>query len=161
MDSANSLAIFVEENRQKYFRYLFLLQFIAAIPFLWLAYTTGKQHAQLLLRGRSASGTVAAIVPVRFRSSSGLSSTAYEPVVTFTAGLPPHADEFRFQEWKSTKIAPTVGAKVPVLYDPSDPEIAMVDRGYLNFLPWAPCAAVGGLLFLVAVKGLVALFFHK
>ncbi|GAC1639592.1 MAG: hypothetical protein NVS9B14_20850 [Candidatus Acidiferrum sp.] len=89
-----------------------------------------------------------------------MSSTSYEPVITFTADAP-RADEFRFQEWKATKTTPTVGTKVPVLYDPQDPEIAMMDRGYLNYLPWAPCAAIGSFLVLVALKGLLTLLFRR
>jgi|ERR1051325_10315817 hypothetical protein len=161
MDAANSLAIFVEENRQKYFRYLFLLQFVAAIPFLWFSYETGKVHARLSLHGSRTRGTIVAVVPVRYSSSSGMSSTAYEPVVTFTAGPGSHADEFRFQEWKATKVAPAIGTNVSVLYDPEDPDIAMLDRGYLNYLPWAPCAAIGAFLVLVAVKGFVTQLFSR
>jgi hypothetical protein len=159
MDAANFLAIFVEENRQKYFRYLFLLQFVASLLLLWLGYTTGRVHAQLLLHGRTTMGTVVAVVPVR--SSSGSRSTAYEPVVTFHVGAPSQDDEFHFQEWKATRIAPSIGTQVSILYDPEDPDTAIVDRGYLNYLPWAPCAAVGSFLFLLAVKGFIALFFHK
>lgn len=163
MDAAdwNSQLLTLVANREKILRYAFLLQFIAAIPFLWFATVTGKQHAQLLVRGQTASGTVVAIVPVHFSSSSGMSSTSYEPVVTFTAGTPPHADEFRFQEWKATKTAPRVGTKVSVLYDPQDPEIAMMDRGFLNYLPWAPCAAIGSFLLLVASKGLLVVLFRR
>jgi uncharacterized protein DUF3592 len=161
MDAANSVAIFAEENQQRYFRYLFLLQFIAAIPFLWFAHATGKVHSQLLLHGRTTAGTVIALVPVHFRSSSGSSSTAYEPVVTFHAGAPSGDDEYRFQEWKATRITPSVGAAVPVLFDPNDPDTAMVDRGYMNYLPWAPCAFIGLFLVVVATKGLFVLLFRR
>lgn len=162
MDAAdwNSQLLSLVANRDKILRYVFILQFIAAIPLLWLATITGRHHAQLLLRGRAASGTVAAVVPVHFTSRSGTSSTAYEPVVSFTVGAPPRADEFRFQEWKGMRTAPSVGTKVSVLYDPEDPDIAMVDRGYLNYLPWAPCAAIGTFLLLVALKGLLSLLFR-
>ena len=146
-----------EESRNRILRFACLLQFIAAIPFLWFAYATGKTHSQLLLRGSTTTGTIVGGVPVHFSSGSGLSSTAYESVVTFTAGT----DEFRFQEWKARKLPPAIGAKVPVLYDSADPEIAMVDRGYLNYLPWTPCAVIGVFLLLVAFKGLLRLLFRR
>jgi len=50
---------------RKIFRYAFILQFIAAIPFLWLAYATGKRKATLLLRSKTAPGTVVAVIPFR------------------------------------------------------------------------------------------------
>src|SRR5262249_37595364 len=140
------------ENRAKILRFAFIFQFIAAIPFLWFANATGKQHVHLLLKGARATGTVVTSVPVHVSNS-----TSYATVVSFSSG----SDQFRFQEWKSERIAPTVGAKVPVLYAPADPDTAMVDRGYVNYLPWAPCAAIGAFLFLVAIKGLLTPLFRR
>lgn len=157
----NSQILSLVDNRDKILRYAFLLQFIAAIPFLWFATITGKQHAHLLVSGTHTTGIIVSVVPVRFSSrSSGTtrsSSTSYEPVVSFVAGN----DEFRFQEWKGTAISPRIGTKVTVIFDPSDPDIAMMDRGYLNYLPWAPCAAIGLFLLLVATKGLLKVFFRR
>ena len=143
-------------NRERIFRYAFILQFIAALPFLLFAYSTGKVHTRLLLRGTATTGTVVASVPVQFASGSSR-RTSYEAVVIFMLG----EDQFRFQEWKATKVAPSLGARVPVIYDPADPDIAMVDRGYLNYLPWAPCAVIGSFLALVAFKGLLSLLFSQ
>src|SRR5215831_14587399 len=134
MSALNSQVLWLTENRERIFRYAFLLPFVAAIPFLWFGYVTGNVHARLLLDGKATTGTIVAGVPVHFSSRSGSVSTAYESVVIFTVGT----DEFRFQEWKARKLPPAIGAKVPVLFDPADPEMAMVDRGYLNYLPWAP-----------------------
>ena len=162
MDSAdlNSQILSLVDNRDKILRYAFLLQFIAAIPFLWFATITGKQHALLLVSGTHTTGTIVSVVPVRasYRGSGTTrsSSTSFQPVVSFVSG----ADEFRFQEWKGTSISPRVGTKVSVIFDPSDPDIAMMDRGYLNYLPWAPCAAIGLFLLLVATKGLFKAVFR-
>src|SRR5215467_8914679 len=111
MSSFASQIALLAENRNRILRFAFLFQFIAAIPFLWFAYTTGKVHSQLLVRGRTTMGTVVAVVPVDYRSSSGSSSTSYEPVVTFHASAPAADDEYRFQEWKATRIAPSVGSR--------------------------------------------------
>jgi len=159
MGTTNSQVLWLIENREKIFRYFFIPQFIAAIPFLWFGYATGKVHTHLLFKGAATTGTVVAVVPVKFssRSSSLDSSTSYEAVVSFTSGN----DEFRFQEWKATPIAPSIGTRVPVIYDPADPDVAMVDRGLRNYLPWAPFAAIGALLFLVALKGLLTLLLRK
>jgi len=157
MGILDSQILWVVGNREKIFRYFFILQFVAVVPFLWFGYSTGRVHAQLLLKGAVTTGTVVAVVPVHSSSSSLDSGTVYEAVVSFTASN----DEFRFQEWKATRIAPSIGARLPVIYDPSDPEIAMVDRGYLNYLPWASFGGIGVFLLLVALKGLLKLRFSQ
>jgi hypothetical protein len=160
MDTAdwNSQILSLVANRDKILRYSFLIQFVAAIPFLWFATVTGKQNARLLLKGSGTTGTVVSVVPVQFNTGSGSSSrTSYEAVVSFSAA----GDQFHFQEWKGTRVAPAVGTRVAVIYDSSDPEIAMVDRGYWNFLPWAPCAAIGSFLLLVSLKGLLILLLRR
>jgi len=63
MDSVSPLINQLTANRERIFRYAFILQFIAAIPFLWLAYATGKTQATLLLRSKTAPGTVVAVIP--------------------------------------------------------------------------------------------------
>ena len=160
MDSVSPLINQLTANREKILRYAFVFQFLAALPFLLFACSTGKVHTRLLLKGAATTGTVVASVPVQFASGSNPASshrTSYEAVVVFLVG----EDQFRFQEWKATRAAPTLGARVPVIYDPADPDIAMVDRGYMNYLPWAPCAAIGGFLALVAFKGLLSLLLSQ
>ena len=160
MDSVSPLINQLTANREKILRYAFVFQFLAALPFLLFAYSTGKVHTRLLLRGAATTGTVVASVPVQFASGSTPASsrrTSYEAVVVFLVG----EDQFRFQEWKATRAAPSLGARVPVIFDPADPDIAMVDRGYLNYLPWAPCAVSGGFLAMVAFKGLLSLLFSQ
>ena len=156
MDSVSPLINQLTANREKILRYAFVFQFLAALPFLLFACSTGKVHTRLLLRGAATTGTVVASVPVQFASGSSR-RTSYEAVVVFLVG----EDQFRFQEWKATRAAPTLGARVLVFYDPADPDIAMVDRGYLNYLPWAPCAVIGLFLLIVAIKGLLTLIFRR
>ncbi len=160
MDSVSPLINQLTANREKILRYVFVFQFLAALPFLLFAYSTGRVHARLSLKGAATTGTVVASVPVQFASGSNPASsrrTSYEAVVVFLVG----EDQFRFQEWKATRAAPSLGARVPVIFDPADPDIAMVDRGYLNYLPWAPCAVIGGFLAMVAFKGLLSLLFSQ
>src|SRR5256885_2642472 len=159
-DSTLGIFMWLAANREKILRYAFVFQFLAALPFLLFAYSTGQVHTRLLLKGAATTGTVVASVPVEFASGSNPASsrrTGYEAVVVFLVG----EDQFRFQEWKATRAAPSLGARVPVIYDPADPDIAMVDRGYWNYLPWAPCAAIGGFLALVAFKGLLSLLLSQ
>jgi len=134
---------------------MFLPQLLAAMLFLGFAYKTGKDHCRVLLAGGRTQGTVVAFKPVLIRSSnSSFYRTAYMPIVQFRA-----ADHVvQFQEWKSSRSDASLHSQVSVLYDPSNPSIAMMDRGAFNWFPWAPCAAIGLLLTLAALKGLLAFF---
>jgi uncharacterized protein DUF3592 len=131
-------------NRETIFRYLFIPQFLAAAVFLSFAYGTGKVHARLLFRSAQAQGTIVGFKSARISDRSatnGLNSmtTIYEPLIEFTV----NGRVFRVQEWKGSESRVGLGSSVPVIYDPLDPSIAMLDRGLSNWLPWAPCFAIG------------------
>jgi len=160
MTALDSQLAWLADNRERVLRFAFILQFVASVPFLWFAVASGRQHVLLLATGANTTGTIISVVPVQMNrgsSTSPWSSTSYEPVVSFSAG----DRQFRFQEWKGTRVPPTLGTRVQVIYDPAEPIIAMVDRGYLNYLPWAPCAFIGVFLFFVALKGLLAVLLSK
>jgi hypothetical protein len=94
------------------------------------------------------------------RSSTGgaaFGQTVYLPAVEFRAG----DRVVHFQEWKGEASSGGLGLSVPVLYDPANPSIAMIDRSYWNWLPWAPCFAIGLILALASIKGLFAFLFHR
>jgi hypothetical protein len=162
MDSVNPLIVQLTTNREKILRYAFILQFIAAIPFLWVAFITGQTQATLLLRSKSAHGTVVAVVPFRQYKTSASGrlysrGTSYDVIVEFKPGDEP----IRFQDRRGTPFAATAGSPVRVIYDPAHPLTAIMDRGYWNYLPWAPCAVIGGFLALVALKGLLSVLFSQ
>jgi len=120
---------------------------------------TGKTQATLLFHSKTALGTVVAIIPFRQYKTSASGAlystrTSYDVIVEFNPGDEP----VRFQDRRGTPFAATVGSPVRVIYDPSHPLTAIMDRGYWNYLPWAPCAAIGLFLVLVALKGLFSLF---
>jgi hypothetical protein len=148
-------------NRARIFRYYFIPQFLAAALFLSFAYATGKVHARLLFTGVHTQGRIVALKPVRFRSRSNTGtshgSTIYEPTVEFAL----NDRVLRFQEWKGSESNAGLGWSVPVIYDASDPSFAMLDRGFSNWLPWAPCFAIGLLVGLAAIKGLLVFLFRR
>lgn len=145
-------------NREKIARYLFLPQFLAAAVFLSFAYGTGHVHVHLLFKSASTRGTIVDFRVVHFRQTSGSvtahGTTIYEPIVEFTAG-----DRLvRFQEFKGSESRVGLGWSVPVIYDPTDPSFAMMDRGFWNWLPWAPCFLIGLPVAFASLKGLFAFF---
>jgi len=148
-------------NREKIFRYIFIPQFLAAALFLSFAYVTGHVHAHLLFKGASTNGTIVDFRVVHFRQSSGSvtahGTTIYEPIVEFPAG-----DRLvRFQEFKGLESRIGLGWSVPVLYDPTNPSVAMIDRSNWNWLPWGPALAIAVLLLLASVKGLFLFLFGE
>ncbi|HKW64230.1 MAG TPA: DUF3592 domain-containing protein [Candidatus Acidoferrum sp.] len=148
-------------NRERIFRYFFIPQFIAAAIFLSFSYGTGKVHARLLFRSARTQGTIidfkSALISHRSGSSSSYWSTIYEPLVEFTV----NDRVFRVQEWKGSQSRVGLGSGVPVIYDPVDPSIAMLDRGQANWLPWAPCFAIGVVLAVASMKGFFLFFFQR
>jgi hypothetical protein len=147
-------------NRARIFRYYFIPQVLVAALFLSFAYATGKTHARLLVTGVRAQGRIVGLKPVLFRSRSNSGTlhgtTIYEPTVEFTV----NDRVVRFQEWKGSESNAGLGWAVPVIYDPSDASYAMMDRGWWNWLPWAPCFAGGFIVGLAAIKGLFVFLFR-
>src|SRR5215470_14869037 len=128
-------------NRERISRYIFIPQLVAAAIFLSFAYGTGKVHARLLFRSARTQGTIVGFKSalISCGSSTSYSYTIYEPLIEFAA----NDRVFRVQEWKGSESRAGLGWSVPVIYDPADPSVAMLDRGPSNWLPWAPCFAIG------------------
>jgi hypothetical protein len=141
-------------HRDRIARYMFIPQLLAASLFLGFAYYTGQVHAHVLLRGEHAQGRIVAFRAVLRSSRTGSrlsdTDTVYFPVIEFSADN----RVIRFEEWKGTPSDSGVGSFVAVLYDPADASHAMMDRGAWNWLPWAPCFAVGLVLSLAGINGM-------
>ena len=140
---------------------MFIPQFLAAAVFLSFAYGTGRVHAHLLFKGSSTHGTIVDFRVVHFRQTSGSvtahGTTIYEPIVEFPSG-----DRLvRFQEFKGSESRVGLGWSVPVLYDLADPSFAMVDRGFWNWLPWAPCFLIGLPVAIASFKGFMVFLIRR
>ena len=141
----------VLENRAQILRYMYIPQVIAGAILLIAAYMMGHVHFHLIQQGVRAPGTVVGFHQ-RYIGNSFSRTTpalAFMPIVEFQAG-----DRIvRFEDWKGSSLAGSLRDRVTVLYDPARPSDAMIDRPVWNWLPWAPIAAVGLFLTLVAIKG--------
>ena len=141
----------VLENRAQILRYMCIPQAFAGAILLIVAYTMGHVHLHLIQQGVRAPGTVVGFNQ-RYIGNSLSRTTpalAFMPIVEFQAG-----DRIvRFEDWKGSPLAGSLRDRVTVLYDPARPSDAMIDRPVWNWLPWAPIAAVGLFLTLVAIKG--------
>ena len=139
------------ENRARILRYMYIPQAFAGAILLIVAYMMGHVHFHLIQEGVGAPGTVVGFKQ-RYIGNSISRSTpalAFMPIVEFQAG----ERIVRFEDWKGSALAGSLRDRVTVLYDPARPSDAMIDRPVWNWLPWAPIAAVGLFLTLVAIKG--------
>ena len=143
-------------NRAKILRYAFVPQLLAAVALLSIAYFTGKTDAHLLLKGARSQGKIVGFQRREFHTHRNPSSNGvygrpvYLPIVEFeTLG-----DKVRFEERKLVPGGEGVGWPVTVLYDPNNVSMAMIDRPFWNWMPWAPALAIGAFLALVSLKGL-------
>jgi hypothetical protein len=143
-------------NRAKILRYAFLPQLLAAVALFSVAYFTGKSDVYLLLNGARTRGKIVGfqrreLHTHRNPSSNGVyGRTVYLPIVEFEA----LGDKVRFEERKLVAEGEGVGWPVTVLYDPNNLSMAMIDRPFWNWIPWAPALAIGAFLALVSLKGL-------
>jgi len=146
-------------NRAKILRYAFVPQLFAAIALLAFAYFTGKTDIHLLLNGARTRGKIVGFHRRQLHTHRNPSSTGmfgrnvYLPVVEFEA----QGTVVRFEEKKLVTQSEGVGWPVAVLYDPGNLSLAMIDRPFWNWIPWAPALAVGALLLLAALSGLLSM----
>jgi hypothetical protein len=146
-------------NRAKILRYAFVPQFLAALVLFSIAYFTGKTDMHVLLTGARTNGKIVAFQPRELHTYRTPSSTGrygrivYLPIVEFQA----QGTVVRFEEHKLVTTGESIGWPVAVLYDPSNVSLAMIDRSFWNWIPWAPALALGILLALAALKGLFSL----
>ena len=145
-------------NRAKILRYAFVPQLLAAVALLSFAYFIGKTEVHLLLNGARTRGKIVGFHRTELHTHRNPSSngvygrTVYLPIVEFEA----QGDKVRFEEHKLVHSGEGVGWPVAVLYDPNKASVAMIDRPFWNWIPWAPALAMGAFLALVSLKGLFA-----
>ena len=143
-------------NRAKILRFAFVPQLLAAVALLSVAYFTGKTDALLLFKGTRTRGKIVGFQPrqihrYRTPTSTGIfGRTVYLPIVEFEA----QGTLVRFEEHKLVPGGEGVGWPVAVLYDPGNVSLAMIDRPFWYWVPWAPALAIGAFLALVSLKGL-------
>jgi hypothetical protein len=148
-------------NRGKISRYAFLPQLLVAVVLSGFAYSTGKTDMHLLLKGARTQGKIVGFQKRLFSANRNRISTGtpgyniYLPVVEFEA----EGVLARFEEHKLVPAGEGVGWSVPVLYDPANPSVAMIDRSNWNWLPWGPALAIALVVGLASVKGLFVFLF--
>jgi hypothetical protein len=152
LDKLNGWIIWMTANREKLLRYSHGLQILVGLFLLLMGWFMGHTQFHLIGTGTRTQGKIIGSKTEYFRrSESAMGSTAYMPVVEIQV----ENRTFRFTNWLGSPISPTLNQIVPVLYDASQPSVAIIDRPVMNWIPWAPISVVGLFLLLVGITGLL------
>jgi hypothetical protein len=141
------VAKWLAQHRDTVFRYRRAAQRLCGLVLIIGGYLFGSMQFDLIRHGVRTEGTIVDYTYQRFRGGKG--NAALVPIVEFSIG----SRAVRFKDWIGTNAASERNTRVPILYKPSDPSVAMIDRAVMNWIPWAPIFAVGSFLTLVSIFG--------
>jgi len=134
---------------QQQARYMNPVMILISLMLLAGGYYWGQDITGQLLNGNTAEGE---IVGQESEYLTAESSYYYYPVVEF---MLPEGRKVRFRDRTgSSSPVQTAGEQVTVIYDPADPEKAMINRGLWNLLPPAGVFLAGFIFLLVGIKSL-------
>ena len=151
LSEIQGFAGWAQNNKEKMLRYTRIAEAVVGVFLLCLGYFMGKDHFHLIRDGVRAQGMIVGYKQQYFRGSSGRlgeGSEAFMPIVKFQAG----EQDVEFKDWMGTSVA-VKNIRVTVLYDPANPNLAMIDRPVWNWIPWAPTLGVGLFLVFVGIRG--------
>jgi hypothetical protein len=153
LEPADTFVSQLVNNRQRIARYRYVGEAAGAIIFLLVGYAFGGARWHVVSTGTKTTGAIVGYETRRHTSrDSHLQDRSYAPVVEFEA----NNRTIRFKDVWGMRTAPANGQSVPVIYDAANPSNAMIDGGARNWVPWAPCLALGVFLALVAFRSWLA-----
>lgn len=145
----DKLIQWARKNQSLIFHIECFAYFAFGLLFVLLGYLLGHAHIDLLQNGVRTQGRVveykaesfSTIIPVANNLFSY--QTVSMPIIEFQNG----GQQVRFRDWITDQSGSLNRDSVPVIYNPNNPSIALVDRPVINWLLWAPIFFAG--LFLV------------
>lgn len=153
----NGIVKWCELNGSKLARYGRCLQMTTGAILLLAGWFLGHQVWELLLVGEKTTGIIVDSVQYQVlpQRTTGHQSnwTANTPIVEFFVA----GDRIRFKDRIGTANSVGVGASVLIFYDPKNPQVAIIDRGVWNWIPWFPFFCLGLFLLLNGLYGLCKL----
>lgn len=135
------------DDRKGIARYRYASQAVGAFFFLASGLLFGLPQIPLLLHGTVTTGVI-----VDSKVFQSKDRTSYHPVIEFEVD----DSKVRFQATWGRSSPALQGEPVSVIYDADNPDEAMADEGARNWIPWAPCLAVGVLLAIAALRSWLA-----
>lgn len=124
---------------------------VFGLIFVLLGYQLGHVHIDLLQHGARTQGRVVEYKAESFTTIIPVSKnlfgheTVSMPIIEFQAV----GRIARFRDWITDQSGALDRDFVPVIYNPNNPSIALVDRPVINWFLWAPFLFAG--LFIVLV----------
>ncbi|WP_028449008.1 DUF3592 domain-containing protein [Chitinibacter tainanensis] len=131
---------------QAWIRWVWCLQLVVGLALLGLSYELGAERYPLVLRGELVQGQL-----LRYERLPPDQTQAerYRVHVSFIH----NGRRYQFADWNLLRARGGVAEQPTVIYDPTEPTLAMLDRGaWRNPLPWLPPALVGMFLFVVGLR---------
>ena len=153
MPAANKLVKSIVSHGPTLRRYAFIVSLLGGLLFCGLGYFMGRAHWRLVSKGLKTEGIIVDFrtehISTRRSDGTTRTSDASMAVVEYRAN---GDKKVRFEDWLDDHKARKQNEVVPVLYDPANPSVAMIDRPLWNWIPWAPTFAAGVLLILSALR---------
>jgi hypothetical protein len=152
-DMAKKISEWIRVNGPRIPRTIRWVQIATGIFLVGLAYHTGRVQFDLIREGIRASGHIVRFEYVTSSSSDARgmrpSSSAFYPIVEFRVD----GRSFRFRDRFGSASGGGVNDPVTVLFSSDRPSVAMIERPFRNWMPWAPTFVVGAFLLLVGAIG--------
>lgn len=151
-DLMHTVTDFFRFNNSSVQRIVPWLQIVTGSILIALAYFIGNLQFDLIRNGIRTTGKIVRFEYLTYSMSSAhgfRSSSAFHPVVE----LKVDGQRVEFRDRIGSVSGAGMNATVPVLFNPKLPTMAMIDRPFWNWLPWAPTLAVGAILLLIGLRG--------
>jgi len=151
-EKLNELIKTLAANPQKILRVFRLIQFVVGLGLVVFSCYIGKNNFYLIWKGVRTQGTIVDFKQVYWTSQSGSGTTTHSPfmpIVEFQS----NNQIVRFQDNMGSNSAAGLNSQITVLYDPANPDHAIIERPILNWMPWGPMLAMGIFLLLVSLVG--------
>jgi hypothetical protein len=148
-DIAKKITQWIRVNGPRISRTIHWVQIATGIFLVGLAYYTGKVQFDLIREGIRTSGQIVRFEYVTNSRGSRPSSSAFYPIVEFKVD----GRSVQFRDRIGSASGGGINDAVTVLFSSESPSVAMIDRPFLNWIPWAPTFIVGSFLLLVGAIG--------
>ena len=136
-----------DTNKNKIETYRSIVAIIVGLLTMYFTYQIGHKHFYLLLDGIITTGTIVEYKQQPFVDSNRSSTTLFMPIIEFNA----RDRVVRFRDWLGSRSNGMPGANVTVIYNATEPTVAMVDRPIWNWMP-SLVFLMGLLLLLASIK---------
>jgi hypothetical protein len=151
-DAATPVRAWIERNGARIRRATLWAQIATGMFLMGLGYRIGNVQFDLIREGVRTSGRIVRFEYVTYSTTGARgarsSTSAFHPIVEFEVD----GRRVRFRD-RIGSASGGLNDVVPVLFSAERPSMAMIERPFWNWIPWAPTFIVGAFLLLVGAIG--------